>query len=425
MTGPLSRRTFLRASGVALALPALDSMIPVTLRKARAAAATTPPRRMISICTTLGIHTPYLFPTETGRDYALTPYLELLKDHKRDFTVFSGMSHPLQAGANGHSSEMTFLTAVQNPGLSGFRNSISLDQFAAEKFGYETRYPSLVLSTNGTGSQSYTRSGVPIPAEYSPSKTFAKLFLDGKPAEIEAQSEQLRQGRSILDAVADETKRLERRIGPGDKDKLDEYFTSVREMEVRIAKSQEWVKKPKPKVDAEQPTDIKVDADLINKMKLVFDLVPLALQTDSTRVVSITIQGRGDVPLVPGVSVDHHGLSHHGQDPDKLNQLKLVESEIFKGLNNLYSSMKSKTEAGGTLLDNTSILFGSNLGNANSHDSRNLPIVFAGGGFKHAGHVAYDPKNNKPMSNLFVSMLQKLGIEEDKFGTSTGTIGEI
>jgi len=425
MTQPLSRRTFLRASGIALALPTLDAMIPVTLRVARAAAATTPPKRMVTICTTLGIHTPYLFPATTGTNYAPTPYLELMKDHLKELTVFSGMSHPLQAGANGHSSEMTFLTAVQNPGLSGFRNSISLDQFAAEKFGYETRYPSLVLSTNGTGSQSFTRAGVAIPAEYSPSKTFAKLFLDGKPAEIEAQAEQLRQGRSILDAVADESKRLERRVGPADKDKLDEYFTSVREMEVRIAKSQDWVRKPKPKVDAQQPTDIKVDADLINKMKLVFELVPLALQTDSTRVISITVQGRGDVPVIPGVSVDHHGLSHHGQDPEKLQQLKLVESEIFKGLNNLFTSMKEKREAGGTLLDNTSILFGSNLGNANSHDSRNLPIVFAGGGFKHAGHVGYDLKNNKPMSNLFVSMLQRLGIETDKFGSSTGTIGEI
>jgi hypothetical protein len=425
MTAPLSRRTFLRAAGVGLALPALDAMIPVGLRAARAAEAATPPRRMITICTTLGIHTPYLFPTTTGLDYAATPYLELLKDHRRELTVFSGMSHPLQAGANGHSSEMTFLTAVQNPGLSGFRNSISVDQLAAEKIGFHTRFPSLVLSTNGGGSQSYTRSGIPIPSEYSPSKTFAKLFLDGKPAEIEAQREQLRQGRSILDAVADESKRLERRVSAADRAKLDEYFTSVREMETRIAMSQEWVKRPKPKVDAVQPVDSKVDADLINRLKLVIDLIPLALQTDSTRVVSLTVQGRGDVPQIPGVSVDHHGLSHHGQDPDKLEQLKLVESEIFKGLNNLLTGLKSKKEAGGTLLDNTSMLFGSNLGNANSHDSRNLPIVIAGGGFKHAGHVGYDVKNNKPLSNLFVSMLQKMGLEEEKFGSSTGTISEI
>ncbi|MCE9606427.1 MAG: DUF1552 domain-containing protein [Planctomycetia bacterium] len=421
---PLSRRMFLRAGGIALGLPALDAMLPVTLRAARAAAAAAP-KRMVTICTNLGIHTPYLFPTTTGPDYAPTPYLELLKDHRKEFTVFSGMSHPEQAGANGHSSEMTWLTAVRNPGLSGFRNAISLDQFAAEKFGYETRYPSLVLSSTGTSSQSFTRSGVSIPAEYSPAKVFAKLFLDGKAAEIEAQSEQLRQGRSILDAVADESKRLERRVGPADKDKLDEYFTSVREMELRISKSQEWVRRPKPKVDAQQPTDSKVDADLINRIKLILELVPLALQTDSTRVIAVTVQGRGDVPLVPGVSVDHHGLSHHGQDPEKLAQLKLVESEMFKGLNVLLSSLKSKREGAGSVLDNTSVLFGSNLGNANAHDSRNLPIVFAGGGFKHAGHVAYDPKNNKPFSNLFVSMLQRMGIETDKFGTSTGTLSEI
>ena len=421
MPNPISRRTFLRSTGIAVALPALDAMTP---RRARAAG-TAAPKRMVTICTSLGLHAPFLFPKETGRDYSLTPYLEHLKEYRKHFTVFSGLSHPDQAGASGHSSEMTWLTSARRPGLGGFRNTISLDQFAGEKLGFETRYPSLVLSTSGSNSQSYTRSGVMVPADSQPSKLFAKLFLMGTPAEIATQTQKLRQGRSILDAVSDEAKRLEKRVAAADKERLDEYFSSVREMELRLAKAEDWAKKSKPTVEAKPPQDINNASDLIGRMRLLLDLVPLALQTDSTRVVSVLVQGRNDVPLVQGVSIDHHNLSHHGQDEAKIAQLKLIETELFKGFGDLLAGLTAKREGDSRLLDNTMVLFGSNLGNANSHDWHNLPIVFAGGGFKHAGHVAYDAKHNTPFSNLFVTMLQRLGLESDRFGTSTGTIPEL
>ena len=184
----LNRRTFLRAAGVALALPTLESVTPLAFAREQQKS----PKRMVMICTSLGLHGPSLFPEESGKDYATTPYLELLKEHREDFTLFSGLSHPDQAGSDGHSSQMTWLTAARNPGLGGFRNSISIDQFIRENLGYVTRFPTMVLSTAGTNSQSYTRSGVMIPAEHRPSVLFEKMFLEGKPYELSVRKECLR-----------------------------------------------------------------------------------------------------------------------------------------------------------------------------------------------------------------------------------------
>lgn len=411
---PISRRAFLRGTGVALALPFLDAMWPLRAGATEAAI----PKRLVAVCTTLGIYGPALYPKETGREYTSTPYLDLMREHRNEFTVFSGLSHPDQAGADGHSSEMTWLTAARHPGLGGFRNTMSLDQFVAEKMGVETRYPSLIMGTSNS-SQSYTRSGVMIPAEARPSQIFAKLFIEGSAWEVEQQMHNLQEGRSIMDAVNEEAKRFSARVGAADRDKLDEYFTSVREMEQRLAKTEDWAKKPKPKVDAKQPEDIKNEADLIGRMQLLFELVPLAVQTDSTRLITILVQGRGDVPPIDGVSMDHHNLSHHGQDPEKIRQLELIETAQMGALNKLFSALKQKTEGSTPLLDNTMVLFGSNLGNANSHDWHNLPILLAGGGFKHGQHLAFDAKENTPLCNLFVQMLQKMCVEADQFGSST------
>ncbi|MEA3208826.1 MAG: hypothetical protein QOE70_1883 [Chthoniobacter sp.] len=413
---PLSRRSFLRGVGVSLALPMLDAMWPRQLRAAQAAA----PKRLVAVCTSLGIYGPALFPKETGRDYTLTPYLEMLKEHRNDVTVFSGLSHPEQNGADGHSSEMTWLTAARHPGLGGFRNTISLDQFVAEKIGVETRFPSLTLGTNNV-SQSYTRSGVMIPAETKPSTMFMKLFVEGTPDEVQRQRKKLSEGRSIMDTVNEEAKRFGARVGAADREKLDEYFTSVREMEQRLVKAEDWVQKPKPKIDAKAPTDIAEQNDIVGRMQLLFELVPLALQTDSTRLITILVQGRGDVPPVPGVSIDHHNLSHHGQDPEKIRQLELVETAEMGAFAKLLGALKQKTEGGTPLLDNTMVLLGSNLGNANSHDWTNLPILLAGGGFQHGQHLAFNSKSNVPLCNLFVQMLQKMGQETNAFGSSTTT----
>ena len=418
MRHPLNRRSFLRSAGVCLALPALDAM----RCKSFGDEDTKTPRRAVFICTSLGLHGPSLFPTSTGRDFDSTPYLDLLQEHRDRFTLFSGLSHPEQAGRDGHSSQMTWLTAAPNPGLGGFRNTISVDQLIAEKFGYVTRFPSLTLSSGGATSQSYNRNGVMVPAEHSHRRLFEKMFLQGSTYEIALQRQRLSEGQSVLDTLGQQTKRLRRRISSDDRERLDEYFQSIRQTENRFAEATRWLDRPKPKVDEKPPTDIEENEDIIGRTRLLFDLIPLIVQTDSTRVISVLIEGRSQVPPVDGVKLDHHNLSHHGQDADKIAQLQKIETAIVKSLANLLQSLQQKSEGVGSLLDNTMTLFGSNLGNANSHDWKNLPILVAGGPFSHGSHVAFDKANNKPLCNLFVSLLHELNLPIDQFGSSNGRL---
>jgi hypothetical protein len=412
----LCRRRFLRTTGVSLALPWLEALAP-----ARAGAATAgPPRRMVCICTPLGLHAPRLFPEQAGKDYALTPYLEVVADFRDDFTIISGLSHP-DVGSS-HDSLFSFLTAAPHPERrAGFRNSISLDQFAAERIGGETRFPSLVLSCEGF-SLSWTQSGALVPSDSFPASVFTKLFLEGRPEEVQAQARRLRDGRSILDALGGQARTMEPVLGAADRDKLDEYFTSIRELEQRLARSEEWSRKPKPKVDVKPPQNNTNPADLIGRTRLMFDLVHLALQTDSTRLITILLLGTSLVPPISGVTQGHHDLSHHGQDPGKIAQLEKIELEKMKTVRELLARLKETKEEGASLLDRTMVFFGSNLGNASSHSTRNLPVLLAGGGLKHGQHLAFDPNNPPPLCNLFVTMLQRLGIEADQFGSSTGTL---
>ena len=411
------RRQFLRAAGVTMALPLLDALLPRVRAGEKAVA---PPRRMVSICTPLGVHTPFFVPETAGKDYALTPYLEPLQDLRQDFTVISGLSHP-DVGSS-HDSIYSFLTAAPHPEVrAGFRNSISLDQFAAEQIGGQTRVPSLSLSAEGFG-LSWTRSGALVPPDLYPASVFARLFLEGRPDEVQAQARRLRDGQSILDTVRDQAQRMQPKLGTRDREKVDEYFTSVRELEQRMVTAEEWSKKPKPQVDAQQPQNNMNSADLIGKTRLLLDLTHLALQTDSTRLVSMLLLGTSLVPPIAGVSLGHHDLSHHGQDPAKIEQLKKVELEKMKVVHEFLAKLKQTEEQSETLLDRTMVFFSSNLGNAGTHSTKNLPVLFAGGGFQHGQHLAFDPANGPPLSNLYVSMLQRLGIETDKFASSTGTL---
>lgn len=413
----LTRRHFLRAAGVTLALPMLDALLPRVLAGDKAVLT---PRRMVSICTPLGVHPEFFFPEKAGKDYELSPYLEPLKEFRNDFTVISGLAHP-DVGSS-HDSIFSFLTGAPHPEVrAGFRNTISLDQFAAEHIGGLTRVPSLSLSAEGFG-LSWTQSGALVPPDLYPAAVFARLFLEGRTDEVQAQAQRLRDGQSILDTVREQAKTLSPKLGARDREKVDEYFTSLRELERRMVTAEEWSKKPKPKVDVKQPQNNMNSADLIGKTRLLFDLTHLALQTDSTRLVSMLLLGTSLVPPIAGVSLGHHDLSHHGQDASKIEQLKKVELEKMKLVYELLEKLKKTEEQGETLLDRTMIFFSSNLGNASNHSTRNLPVLFAGGGFKHGQHLAFDPKNGPPLSNLYVSMLQRLGIETDKFASSTGTL---
>lgn len=375
---------------------------------------------MICINTTLGLHTPNLFPAQSGRDYALTPYLEPIQEFRNDLTVFSGLSHPDVDG--GHPAELCYLTSASHPRSDNFKNTISLDQYAIERLVPDTRFGSLVLASSSSRGLSFTRSGVPIPAEERPSRVFKSMFVDGSPAEINAQVQRLKQGQSIMDTVLGEAQAFQKGLGRQDRQKLEEYFTSVREVEQRMVKAQDWTRRPKPRIDAKPPVDIASAVEVPARVRLMIDLMHLALQTDSTRFITFALNGLNAVPVIPGVTQDWHNLSHHGQDPAKLAELRVIEVQQMRLFGELLAKLKNTREEGGSLLDRTIVLFGSNLGNASSHDNKNLPILVAGGGFRHGQHIAFDPRNNPPLCNLYVQFLQRLGAGVNAFGSSSGTI---
>jgi hypothetical protein len=424
---PLSRRLFLRGAGVALTLPLLDSMLSPFARAATSSSPLAPnakPRRMFAICQNLGVLPELFFPKDSGRNYEASPYLDLLKAHRADFTVMSGVSHPGVDGS--HTSDICFLTAAPHPGSSSFRNTISLDQFIAERIGVLTRFPSLTLAVNTRQrTLSYTGTGVAIPPEDKASEVFQQLFLQGNEAEIRAQVRQLDTGRSILDAVADHARELQRKGGTRDRERLDQYFTSVRELENRLRVSRGWEQKPKPVVTESMPNDPQSAAAYMEKTKIMYDLARLAFETDSTRTITLMLDSVGSPALeLPGATLTdgYHNLSHHGRSDDKRNQLKALDEAHMKLLDGLFTGLKSVRDGDETLFDRTMVYFGSNLGDANKHVTTNVPAILAGGGFKHGQHLAFDTERNYPLPNLFVSMLQRMGIEADRFATATGTM---
>jgi BMFP domain-containing protein YqiC len=415
----VSRRRFLRGAAVALALPFLESM-QVPFARAEAAS---PPRRMFCICNNVGVLPEPFFPKDAGRDYTPSPYLKLLQEYRADYTVLSGVSHPFVDG--GHPSDISFLTAAPHPASSSFRNAISLDQFVAEKIGTLTRFPSLTLAVNGGRSLSWTRTGVAIPPEGQASRVFNQLFLQGSPSEIESQIRELDTGRSILDVVAGQAKDLQQNVGVRDRSRLDQYFSSVRDLEHRLQESRGWANKPKPTVKASPPTDPASPAQYMAKVQIMYDLARLAFETDSTRAITLMLNSVGTpVVQIAGATItdSYHNLSHHGMAEEKLTQLKVIDEGHMKLLADLFKGLKSVKEDGATLLDRTMVLYGSNLGDANAHSTTNLPTLLAGGGFRHGQHLAFDRSRNYPLPNLFVSMLQRIGIEETSFGPSTGTM---
>ncbi|MCZ6673056.1 MAG: DUF1552 domain-containing protein [Verrucomicrobia bacterium] len=411
----LPRRTFLKGAGAAMALPWLEAMTPAFA----SSVAQQPPRRFVAVTLALGLHPRNLNPTEAGRNYTPTRYLSEVKDLLGDMTIVTGSSHPGVSG--GHQAEGSILTAAPYARNSTFKNTISLDQYMAAKLGHDTRFPSLVLDINGTASVSYTNAGTMISAEQSPSRLFNQLFIPDTPEEIELQSDRLKEGRSIMDVVAADFKQVEKKLNTGDREKMDQYFTSVRNFEKRLGKAQEWAYKPKPKVNVEPPVDIENSDLIIDRKKLMLDVMFLALQTDSTRFITVHLNGEGGAPL-EDVEEGYHNLSHHGLDENKLDQLTRVETGLVRKWGDFLRNLKGAEESTGTLLDSTSVLLTSNLGNANSHDNRNMPVLLAGGGFKHGQHLAFDQENNYPLPNLFLSILHRHGLEMDRFASSTGTM---
>lgn len=419
----LHRRSFLRAVGVGLALPILECMRPVFGRMS------TPdvPRRMLLISNNLGVLPKLFFPIGAGRDYELSLYLRQLAKFRDDFTVVSGLSHPGVVG--GHSTENCFLTAARGPTKSGFRNQISLDQFAAEKVGQVTRFQSLNLGVNidrANRSLSWTRDGALLPAEDSALAVFRKMFVQGNAEEVRRQLHRLEERGSILDALQEQARRFTRSLGADDRDRMDQYFTSVREVEERLEAAREWESRPKPAAPSTAPAEVKDKQFFLEKFELMLAMARLAFESDSTRIVTLMV----DAFLTPAFKLrenqnttdGYHNLSHHGQAAEKVKQLEEAETQQMGLLRGLLEGLADRKEDGQRVLDRTMVLYGSNLGDANTHDNSNLPILLAGGGFRHGQHLVFPKEANAPLCNLFTSMLSRFGVETDSFGSSTGQL---
>ena len=422
----LTRRRFLRGAGVALTLPLLESVRPTLAKDTESPV----PRRMLLISNNLGVLPKQFFPETLGRDYELSTYLQDLAEFRNDFTVISGLSHPDVDG--GHSTENCFLTGARGPTKSGFRNTISLDQFAAERLGPVTRFPTLNLGVNidkANRSLSWTRDGVLLPAEDSASALFHKMFVQGDPPAVKQQLHRLDERASILDTLLDDTRHIKRALGHDDQKRLDQYLTSVREIEQRLVVARRWELRPKPTTDEQPPRDISDQKQFFEKFDLMLSMARLAFESDSTRIITLMVDAFATPPFKlhsdQNTTDGYHNLSHHGQSDSKVRQLIDADHQQMMLLHKLFSQLAEVREGEDSLLNRTMILFGSNMGDANTHDNTNLPILLAGGGLKHGQHLAFRRDHNQPLCNLYVTMLHHLGVETESFGSSAGTLNEI
>lgn len=418
---PLPRRLLLRAGAVSLGLPLLDAMLP----RGRAAEVAAPPRRLLLIGRNLGLHAPFLFPETPGPAYETTRYLRHLEPNRGRFTIFSGISH---RNYHNHHSEPGLFTGVQwdriKEPAKKHHNTVSLDQHVAARRGADTRFRNLVIGPAVQWHFSWTAKGMPVPTERHPTRVFKSLFIDGSAAEMQLEVERLTQGRSILDQVGTEAKALGRRLGPDDRRRLELMFGAIRDTERNLLQAESWAQKPKPAVDYSMPKADPRHEDIIARETLWYDITRLALQTDSTGVILLTMGDAGR-PALDGVTLGHHDASHHGKDETKIEQLAMIEEVELQQFSRFLTSMDEVVEGEETLLDRTVVLNASNLGNASAHTCQNLPVFLAGGGFDHQGHVRFDRDDNTPLSNLFVRMLHQLGIEEDRFGASTALVSDV
>ncbi|MEO6786348.1 MAG: DUF1552 domain-containing protein [Chthoniobacteraceae bacterium] len=454
----LNRRHFLRGLGTMMALPLLDAMVPLRA----SAAATEKPRRSVFVYIPNGVNGMTWQCAKSGRGYELSPSLKPLEKHRDDFTVFSGLHHPNGIG-QAHVCADTWLTGAKIDAQSArkYENTISVDQMMAEKTGLETRFPSLELSiSSGTGrplnstTLAFSRDGVPLPAEDNPRQIFNRLFGEEQGG-IAAQRTRLVKRRSVLDAVLDDAKSLRLALGKDDKTKLDEYLHSVRDVEQRTERLDSWLDVPKPKLDAKLAAPFQRDvpkAKAGEYWRTMFDIIVLALRTDSTRVVTYMNGSEGNGLAIPeiGITQARHGLSHHNGDPVVLERLAKSDAFIMEQFAHFLDELRTVKDGDVPLLERTMVLFGSGMSYGHSHCNSNLPILLAGGrglGLKHGQHIDYNrphlaqdytlnyeewrslcgkPKDEKArLSNVMLTMLQKMDVHAEKFVDSLGPVSEV
>jgi hypothetical protein len=427
----VNRRFFLRAAGVTLALPLFESLSTRVLgastgiaSKAGAAIGGSRPTRMVAIGNMLGFYQPEFFPKNTGRGYELPSLLQPLAPHRNDLTLYSGLDHGVKGGHFAIHSYLSGVRAVDAKGMP--EGNISLDQRAAETVGGATRFPSLTIGSedglHGGCMMCWTRSGTRVPPIPGPRELFRKLFITESESDRERAADRFALHGSILDAVNSDAKSLTRQLGKRDQEKLDEYFTSVRDVEKQMELGKRWENVPKPKPGMPEPAN----TGFVSDLPVLYDLIALALQTDSTRIATLEIAGGFEASAF-GLRKDYHALSHHGQVQESIDGLLKLEKYQMEQFARFLAKLKSIDDGDGKLLDHTMVLFGSGMGNANAHTNNNLPMILAGGRYRHGEHRSYPTKGlgRVPLCNLYLSMLQRFGVETDRFGTSTSTMRDL
>lgn len=418
----MNRRHFLLSSlGTTLALPGMSSLMARTVGGSVQAAkgAGLGARRFVAIGNLLGYQTKSLFPATTGRNYEKTALLEPVWDIRDKMTVLRGLDHGVKGG---HFAVHSFLSGVlHSEAQNRPEGNVTIDQYLADEVGFETRFPSLTVGSEGGihgGCQiAWTKSGVRVPPVTNPAELFERLFISDSPERRARRVEENKVQASILDSVLDEANRLSKRVNQEDKAKLDEYLTSVRDVEKRLELRQRWTNQPKPKAPFDKPAN----RNAVEDLPLLYELIALALQTDSTRIATLEIGG-DFMPQHLGIKKDWHGLSHHGNDPEAVASLITLERYQIEHFGKFVSRLARINDGERTLLDSTTVLFGSGMGDGNSHKNSDLPILLAGGGYKHGEfrEVPREGINKVPLCNLFVDIAQKMGVETDSFGSSTG-----
>jgi hypothetical protein len=437
----LNRRTFLRGTSAALALPLLDCM------NVNAAAVESKelPRRMCAVYFPFGVSLPAhdgefgdwnWFPRGHGHEFEFTNTLESLKPLKSDVTVLGGLSHPTGWKMGGHDTGDIFLTAAAFKG-SRYTNSVSIDQFAAMHLGQQTRFPSLTLSSDGgvgeptrSTTLSFSGKGRPIPAMSKPKQIFSRFFGRDEKG-IKSRRTQLENTGSMLDLVLEHARSVKGKLGAQDTKKFDEYLASVRDIEKRVARSQRWLDIPRPAVDASSIALESTQDDPRDYIRTMFDLMFLGFQTDSTRVATYMIgQVAGATtianafPACLGLAGNWHGLAHGAGKKGGFENLGRFDQFLAEQLAYFLQRLRNTPEADSNLLDRTMVLYGSS--NSRTHNNHNYPLLLAGGrklGFKHGQYLSFAEK--VPLSNLFVTMLDRMQVPVEKFADSTGEISEL
>jgi len=377
-------------------------------------------RRFVAVGNLLGFQTKQFFPEQTGKAFEDTTLLKPLAANRDQCTIYRGLDHGLRGG---HFAVHTFLSGLlHHESKNRADGNVTIDQFIADEVGTQTRFPSLTVGSEGGihgGCQlSWTKSGVRVPPITGPAELFERLFVteskERRAQQVKANSLQT----SILDSLREEAGSLSKRVNNEDKAKLDEYFTSIRDVEKRLEFRKRWADQPKPQSPFDKPANV----NTVDDLPMLYELIALALQTDSTRVATLEIGG-SFLPQHLGIEKAYHGLSHHGNDKEAIAHLITLETYQLEHFGRFLTRLAGMQDGEQTLLDSTAVLFGSGMGNANSHTNTDLPIILAGGGY---GGGEFKQANSSrpgrvPLCNLFLDIAQRMGVETESFGTSTGT----